>query len=146
MEENALEIRELQKSFGEYRLGPLNLTLPNGCIMGLIGENGAGKSTTMRLILGMIKKDAGSIRVLGQDVDAPGFSRVREDIGVVLDEVGMPQGLNAVQIGRVLRDIYRQWDDAAYANYLDMLTIPKKQAFCKLSRGTKMKLGIAAAL
>ena len=146
MEENALEIRELQKSFGEYRLGPLNLTLPNGCIMGLIGENGAGKSTTMRLILGMIKKDAGSIRVLGQDVDAPGFSRVREDIGVVLDEVGMPQGLNAVQIGRVLRDIYRQWDAAAYANYLDMLTIPKKQAFCKLSRGTKMKLGIAAAL
>lgn len=114
--------------------------------MGLIGENGAGKSTTMRLILGMIKKDAGSIRVLGQDVDAPGFSRVREDIGVVLDEVGMPQGLNAVQIGRVLRDIYRQWDAAAYANYLDMLTIPKKQAFCKLSRGTKMKLGIAAAL
>ena len=109
MEENALEIRELQKSFGEYRLGPLNLTLPNGCI----------------LILGMIKKDAGSIRVLGQDVDASGFSRVREDIGVVLDEVGMPQGLNAVQIGRVLRDIYRQWDAAAYANYLDMLTIPK---------------------
>lgn len=73
MEENALEIRGLQKSFGEYRLGPLNLTLPNGYIMGLIGENGAGKSTTMRLILGMIKKDAGSIRVLGQDVDAPGF-------------------------------------------------------------------------
>ena len=64
---NAIEIKNLCKSFAGFELKNLNLTLPGGCIMGLIGENGAGKSTTIKLILDIIKKDSGSITVLGRD-------------------------------------------------------------------------------
>ena len=64
---NALEIRNLTKSYPGFTLDNINLTLPSGCIMGLIGENGAGKSTTIKLILDMIYKDSGSITILGKD-------------------------------------------------------------------------------
>lgn len=82
---NALEIRDLEKTYSQFQLQHLNLTLPSGCILGLVGENGAGKSTTIRLILNMIQKDGGSIRVLGHDQDE-NIDLVKEDIGVVLDE------------------------------------------------------------
>ena len=63
---NALEIKNLTKTFGDFTLNSLSLTLPKGCILGLIGENGAGKSTTIKLILGMLKADSGSITLLGE--------------------------------------------------------------------------------
>ena len=64
---NAIEIKNLNKSYGEFKLDDLNLCLPQGCIMGLVGENGAGKSTTIKLILDMIQRDSGTISVLGRD-------------------------------------------------------------------------------
>ncbi|MBQ2715369.1 MAG: ATP-binding cassette domain-containing protein, partial [Clostridia bacterium] len=87
---NALEIRNLTKSFKDFRLDNLTLTLPSGCIMGLIGENGAGKSTTIKLILDIIHKDGGSINILGEYNDK-NIALTKEDIGVVLDEVGLPE-------------------------------------------------------
>lgn len=142
---NALEIQGLCKSYDGFTLDRLNLVLPAGYILGLIGENGAGKSTTIRLILDMIRRDSGTIRVLGQE-NGEENPALREQIGVVLDEVGLPDCMNAGQIGRVMRGIYRQWDEGAYRNCLDRLSIPKQQAFRSLSRGTKMKLGLAVAL
>ena len=88
--DNALELRNLTKAFGDFTLGPLNLTLPSGCVMGLIGENGAGKSTTMKLILDMLHPDTGSVHILGQD-NQTGIKALKEDVGVVLDEVGLSQ-------------------------------------------------------
>ena len=82
---NALEIKDLTKEYKGFKLDNLSLTLPTGCIMGLIGENGAGKSTTINSILGLKKYDHGTIKVLGQDMNA----ELKQDIGVVLDEVGI---------------------------------------------------------
>ena len=141
---NAIEIRGLEKHYEGFDL-KLDLDLPQGCILGLIGENGAGKSTTIKAILGMLRTDAGTIRVLGQD-NRQNFAPVREDIGVVLDESGFPECLTAEQVGRIMAGIYRNWDDAEYGRMLRMLSLPGGKAYKEYSRGMKMKLGIAVAL
>lgn len=139
---NAIEIKGLTKSYGAFKLDGLDLTLPCGCIMGLVGENGAGKSTTIRLMLGMARPDGGTICLRGRD----GKELTRDEIGVVMDEVGITGCLTAEQIGRVMRGIYKSWDAAAYEGYIKILDIPRGKQFKDFSRGNKMKLGIAAAL
>ena len=141
---NAIEIKGLEKRYPGFDL-KLDLTLPEGCILGLVGENGAGKSTTIRAILGMTRPDAGSITVLGRD-NRSNFAPVREEIGVVLDEPGIPECLTAAQLGKVLSGIYRSWDGETYASLLGRLSLPADKPFKDFSRGMKMKLSIAAAL
>ena len=139
---NALEIRNLCKAYPGFQLDHLNLTLPQGCILGLIGENGAGKSTTIKLILDLIRSDSGSITVLGQ-----AHTKLnREDIGVVLDEVGIPECLTATQVGKVMRSTFRRWDAARFSSLLQELSLPENKPFKEFSRGMKMKLGIAVAM
>jgi len=142
---NALEIKNLTKAYPGFTLDNLNLTLPSGCIMGLIGENGAGKSTTIKLILDMIHKDSGSIIILGKD-NTDSIELTKEDIGVVMDEVGIPECLTVKQVGNVMRHTFRNWDDAEYARLVQKLALPDKKQFKAFSRGMKMKLGIAIAL
>ena len=142
---NALEIKNLTKSYPGFTLDHLNLTLPSGCIMGLIGENGAGKSTTIKLILDMIHKDSGSITILGKD-NTDGIEFTKEDIGVVMDEVGIPECLTVKQVGNVMKHTFRNWDDAEYTRLIQKLALPDKKQFKEFSRGMKMKLGIAIAL
>ena len=142
---NALEIRNLTKDYGAFRLENLNLTLPCGCIMGLIGDNGAGKSTTIKLILDMINRDGGTITILGRD-NREDLILTKQDIGVVLDEVGIPSCLNAVQVGKVMANTFARWDQELYAQYLKKLDLPEKRPFKEYSKGMKMKLGIAVAL
>lgn len=142
---NALEIKHLCKSFPGFCLDDLNLTLPSGCILGLIGENGAGKSTTIKLILDVLHKDSGSITILGRD-NLDNIQLTKEDVGVVLDEVGIPECLNTHQVGKVMSLTFRNWNNDAYKGYLKALAIPEKKPFKDFSRGTKMKLGIAIAL
>ena len=142
---NALEIKNLTKHYGDFTLDNLNLTLPSGCIMGLIGENGAGKSTTIKLILDMIRRDEGTITLLGRD-NREDITLTKQDIGVVLDEVGIPGCLNAVQVGKVMARTFTRWDKNLYAAYLKQLNLPEKRPFKEYSKGMKMKLGIAVAL
>lgn len=142
--ENAIEINGLKKSYKDFDL-ELSLTLPRGCIMGLVGENGAGKSTTIKCILGMIDKDAGTITALGQDAGR-GNRALREQIGVVMDEPPFPMGLTAKQIGRVMAGIFKSWDSAVYGDFLTRFALPPDKCFKDFSRGMKMKLSIAAAL
>ncbi len=142
---NALEIKNLTKKFPGFTLENLTLTLPMGCIMGLIGENGAGKSTTIKLILDMLHKDSGSITVLGRD-NEDNICLTKEDVGVVLDEAGIPECLTAKQVGKVMQYIYRNWDEGEYNRLLEKLSLPKNKPFKDFSRGMKMKLGIAVAL
>ena len=142
---NALEIKNLTKAYPGFTLDNLNLTLPSGCIMGLIGENGAGKSTTIKLILDMIHKDSGSITILGKD-NTDGIELTKEDIGVVMDEVGIPECLTVKQVGNVMKNTFRNWDDTEYARLVQKLALPDKKQFKEFSRGMKMKLGIAIAL
>lgn len=142
---NALEIKNLTKTYPGFTLDHLNLALPSGCILGLIGENGAGKSTTIKLILDMIHKDSGSITILGKD-NTDNIHLTKEDIGVVLDEVGITECLTVEQVGKVMRCTFRNWDDAEYARLVQKLSLPENKQFKDFSRGMKMKLGIAIAL
>lgn len=142
---NALEIRGLTKDYGAFSLRNLNLTLPSGCILGLIGENGAGKSTTIKLILDMIRKDEGTITILGQD-NQKNLRDLKQDIGVVLDEVGIPECLTPLQVGKIMAGTFTRWEDGLYREYLRRFSLPEKKPFKELSKGMKMKLGLAVAL
>ncbi len=142
---NALEVSGLSKSFGDFQLEDLSFALPQGCIMGLVGENGAGKSTTIKLILGMLRKDGGSVEILGHE-NGDQLTVLKEEIGVVMDEVGIPECMNARQVGKAMKNIFRRWDEDAYEGYLRRLSVPADKAFKDFSRGTRMKLGIAVAL
>ncbi len=142
---NALEIRNLTKVYPGFTLDNLNLTLPKGCIMGLIGENGAGKSTTIKLILDMIHKDSGTITILGKD-NQDNIELTKEDIGVVMDEAGIPECLTVEQVGKVMKNTFRNWDDEEYSRLLTKLALPDKKQFKDFSRGMKMKLCIAIAM
>ncbi len=142
---NSIELTKVCKRYPGFELQDLSLTLPSGCIMGLIGENGAGKSTTIRLILNMIRRDSGSIRIFGRE-NQEEIAQLKEDIGVVLDEVGIPGCLNVSQVGNIMRHTYKNWDDAAFSHYLRYLAIPEGKPFKDFSRGNKMKLGITIAL
>lgn len=146
MNENAIEIHDLTKKRGKFSIQDLSLTLPKGCIMGLVGENGAGKTTLIRLILGALQKDGGSIAVLGRESGGKDFRSVKENIGVVPDEIGFPYSMNAKLVGSVMRRTYKKWDEALYEKYLADMSLPASQPFKDYSRGMKMKLGIAVAL
>ena len=136
---NAIELNGLEKHYPGFDL-KIDLTLPRGCILGLVGENGAGKSTTIRVLLGMTKPDGGSLRVLGKELAD------KEEIGVVLDEPAFPECLSPRQLGKVMAGIFRSWDQAAYEKLLQKLSLPTDKKFKDFSRGMKMKLSIAVAL
>ena len=144
--ENALELRHVSRSFGDFALQDITLSLPQGCILGLIGENGAGKSTTIRLLMNNLRPDTGEIFVLGQPNTAPEFTALKEDIGVVLDEAYFPEVLNVRQVGAVLSRTYQRWDDVVFADYLRRFQLPLTRPFKDFSRGMKIKLAIAAAM
>lgn len=143
---NALEIKNLSKSFKDFKLDNFSLTLPSGCIMGLIGENGAGKSTVIRLILGMLHKDGGTVEILGRDNDEGNICLTKQEIGVVTDEIGIPECLTAAQVGKIMKYTFTNWNDSEYERLLEKLSVPCDKLFKDFSRGMKMKLGIAIAL
>ena len=143
---NAIEIKGLTKQYQGFRLGSYDLTLPSGCILGLVGENGAGKSTTIRLIMDAITRDAGTISVLGVDNRSPEFAAVKEDIGVVLDEAYFPEVLSAANVGKIMACTYRRWDMERYRGYLTRFDLDDRKLIRDYSRGMRMKLAIAVAL
>ena len=139
---NAVEIKNLTKTYKGFTLGPISMTLPQGCILGLIGENGAGKTTTIKALLDMNRPDTGEISLLGQPVSAEG----RNEIGVVLDETGLPESLNVRQIGNIMKYTFRDWQSSVFADYLKKFSLPENKKFKTFSKGMKMKLGLAIAL
>ena len=135
---NALEIRGLTKHFADFTLDDLNLTLPGGCILGLIGENGAGKSTTIRLILGMLHADSGTVTVLGRDS--------RENPVLTKQDIGIPECMTAKQVGKVMANVFLRWNAETYQRLLTRFSLPENKKFKEFSKGMKMKLGLAVAL
>ena len=142
---NALELRGLTKHYKDFTLGPLDLTLPGGTICGLIGENGAGKSTTIKLILDMLQKDGGTVTILGRD-SRTDLVHTKEEIGVVLGSDGIPQCLNAVEVGKVMAGIYRNWDAGDYTAFCRKFDLPPDKKYKDYSAGMQRKLCIAVAL
>ena len=143
---NAIDIRGITKQYRDFTLGPLDLALPMGCVLGLVGENGAGKSTTIRLIMNAVSRDGGEVQVMGLNNLSPEFREMKEDIGVVLDETCVPEFITAKQLGKILAGAYRNWDEATYNSWLNRFQLPPNKKYKEYSRGMTMKLGIAAAL
>ena len=146
MSDNALELRHVSRRLGDFELRDVNLTLPKGCILGLVGENGAGKSTTIRLLTGELRPDSGTVSVLDAEPDSPDFRSVKERLGVVLDDAWFPEILNARQVGTMMAMTYESWDAELYESYLARFALPREKNFKDYSRGMRMKLAIAVAL
>lgn len=142
---NALEIKNLTKMYPGFTLDHVNLELPTGCIMGLIGENGAGKSTTIRLLLDLAKRDGGEIRVLGEELTTEKRS-LKEQIGVVMDECNFPECMNVKGIGRMMKKCYRTWDQNRFDALKTRFGLPEEKCVKDFSRGMQRKLSIAVAL
>ena len=142
---NAIEIRGLCKSFGDFALDHIDLTLPGGSIMGLIGENGAGKTTTIKCILNLIRRDAGEISIWDRD-NLREERAAKAGVGVVLDECFFHDSLRPRDLDRVLGPVFPDWDRGLYGDYLDKFRLPGNKLIKEFSRGMKMKLSLAAAL
>lgn len=143
--ENILEIKNLCKKYKDFELKNINIELPKGMIMGLIGENGAGKTTTIRAILNLLNDTSGEIKIFGLD-NKEYEKQIKEDIGVVLDDSFFSDNMNPKDINKIMRNIYKNWDESVYIKYLDNFKLPSNQNIKEYSSGMKMKLKLAVAL
>ena len=143
--ENILEVKELSKKYDGFELKNINIELPKGTIMGFIGENGAGKTTTIKSVLNIIKRDSGEIKIFGLD-NIKNERKIKEDIGVVLDDSFLSEYLNPKDINKIMKNIYKKWDEELYFKYIDSFKLPKEKISKEYSSGMKMKLKIAVAL
>lgn len=139
-----LQVENLTKQYPGFTLDHVSFSVPKGTIMGLIGENGAGKSTTINAILDLINKDDGTVTFWGQELSSS--KPLKEDIGVVFDDISFYETLTPTKVGKISGTAYRQWDEHLYKDYLKRFQIPADKEIKMLSKGMKMKLGIAVAL
>ena len=143
MEKNNILVRDLCKQFDEFLLDHVSFQVPKGRIVGFIGENGAGKSTTINLILDELIKDNGQIQILGREHTS---SSVKEDIGVVFDECNFHDVFNVSDIEKILSGVYKSWDSSLYRQYLKKFKIPERKQIGSFSKGMKMKVSIICAM
>ena len=142
---DALKVSHVYKSFDKFQLEDINFHLPKGSIMGLIGENGAGKSTIINCILELVKKDQGDIEIFGTPIEERTLAQ-REELGVVLDIGDFYDAFDLEQCEKILRDLYKNWDSTAFEKYKEKFSLPDKKRIQEFSRGMKMKTSIAIAL
>lgn len=145
MSENILEVKGLTKDYGDFVLDKLTFTVPKGVIMGLIGENGAGKSTTINCILNEISKTDGNIEIFGKDYLSEEIE-IKDKIGVVFDENHFPDIFTPNEIGTYMSGIYSKWERNTYVNYLSKFELPADKRVKDFSKGMKVKLAFAVAL
>ena len=143
--ENAIEIKNLTKKYDGFTLDNVSFDVPKGSIMGFIGQNGAGKTTTINSLLNIINWDSGEIRLLGQDMPEHEFE-VKEQIAAIFDVLPFNDDLSAKQLNRIMRGIWKEWNEECFLNFLDRFQLPFKKKFGQFSKGMKMKLQIAAGL
>ncbi len=143
--ENILEVKNLCKKYKGFELKNINIEVPKGMIMGLIGENGAGKSTTIKSILNVINRDSGEINIFGLD-NIKKEKQIKEDIGVVLDDSFLSEYLTPKDINQIMKNMYKTWDENLYFEYIEKFNLPRVKISKEFSSGMKMKLKIAVAL
>ncbi len=142
---NVIEVEELMKNYTGFQLGKLCLKIPDGCIVGLIGENGAGKTTLLKSLLGIIRADKGSVRIFGKDIKK-NEREIKEEIGVVLDNMFFPESLRIKDVNAVMKDVYKKWDTGLFEEYISRFQLPRGKVIKELSKGMRKKLEIAVAL
>jgi ABC-2 type transport system ATP-binding protein len=143
--EPILWVENLTKQYPNFKLDHVSFSIPKGTIMGLIGENGAGKSTTINAILDLIRKDEGIVTFGGQELSS-NPKIIKEDIGVVFDEINFYETLTPNKVGKISAAAYKQWDDTVYNDYLKKFQLESDKEIKTFSKGMKMKLCIAVAL
>ena len=144
MTDAILQIENLTRQYPGFLLDHISFSIPKGSIMGLIGENGAGKSTTIKAALNLIKRDEGKVTFWGQDLSLS--EGLKEDIGVVFDGINFYETLTPAKVGNISGAAYKQWDSSLYQNYLQRFQLPADKEIKNFSKGMKTKLCIAAAL
>ena len=142
---NLIEVRKICKDYKSFKLKDISFNLPGGSIMGFIGENGAGKSTTIKAILGLIKIDAGEVLIFGNELTA-NEKTIKEEIGVVFDENYFHDILNIKKINKIMSKTYSKWDTDYFDSLCERLSIPTDKTLKTMSKGTKTKLSLACAL
>lgn len=140
---NVIEVSNLRKQYNNFLLDNISFSVPCGFVGGFIGENGAGKTTTLKLILGMVMKDGGDIKLFGKPAEDVSL---KEDIGVLFEQPYYQEDWTPLDIEKVMRPFYKKWSDAAFHQYLDRFSLDPKQKYKTMSRGMKMKLGMAVTL
>lgn len=143
--DSILSVKNLTKTYENFKLDNVSFDLPKGCIMGFIGENGAGKSTTIKSILNLIEIDGGSISILGTD-NLSANKKLKESIGVVFDENCFPENLTTKEINKIMKNIYTQWEENTFNNFMKKFNLPGNKRIKDFSRGMKVKLSLAAAM
>lgn len=142
--ENNIEVNNLSKKYDTFELKNINFTVPKGSIVGFVGENGGGKTTTIKSILN-ITNSSGSIKILGKNIKQY-EKEIKQNIGVVLDDSFLSEYLTAKQINSIMKDIYNEWNENKYINYLKQFNLPINKLLKDYSSGMKMKLKIATAI
>lgn len=142
--ENNIEVNNLSKKYDSFELNNINFTVPKGSIVGFVGENGAGKTTTIKSILN-ITNASGDIKILGKNIKQY-EKEIKQNIGVVLDDSFLSDYLTAKQINLIMKDIYKEWNENKYINYLKQFNLPTNKLLKDYSSGMKMKLKIATAI
>ena len=143
--EYAIEVRNLTKEYENFKLENVSFNVGKGTIMGFIGENGAGKSTTIKEILNLIKKDNGLITVLGKEINR-NEKGIKNELGIVLNDGNFNEKLNVKAINKIMKNIYKRWDDDVFYKYIEKFNIDTSKKIEEFSKGMKMKLSIAIAL
>lgn len=143
--ENVIEIENLCKSYDGFSLDNVSLCVPAGSITGFIGQNGAGKTTTIYSLLNIINTDSGSIRIFGMDYREK-ETEIKERIGIVFDEMGYHDSMTPFQLNRMMKNVYHNWQEDVFFQYLERFGLPARKKCGKFSRGMRMKLQIAVAL
>ncbi len=142
---NILEINGLNKAYKDFALKDVSFSLPRGYIMGFVGQNGSGKTTTIRSILNMAHIDSGSISVLGLDSITDSI-KIRERSGVVFDSLYFASHLNIKKLEKQLSPFYKEWDSSGFQKRIKDFGLPTDKPVGDFSKGMKMKLMIAVAL
>ena len=141
----AIEIKNLKKNYPSFNLNIDELKIPSGRVIGLIGENGAGKTTFIKLILNIIHRDNGIIKIFHHNLEEQEL-QIKEDIGVVLDNSFFPETLNSKNINSIMLSIYHNWDSELFYQYLKDFGIKDSQILKTMSKGMRKKVEIATAL
>ncbi|PGZ70922.1 multidrug ABC transporter ATP-binding protein [Priestia megaterium] len=143
---NLLEVRNIAKSFGQNEvLKDVSFHVPPGSIVGFIGDNGAGKSTTFKAVLGLISRDSGTVEIFGED-NLNKNATIKEDIGVVFDAINLPVSLTIKQLNKIFKSLFNSWDEADFYRLIRSFSLPEDKKIHTFSRGMSMKLSLAVAL
>lgn len=143
--EYAIEVNKLNKTYDDFKLQDISFKVESGTIMGIVGENGAGKSTIIKGILNLINLDSGEIKILGRNIKSDD-SLIKNNIGVVFDESYFHDNLNIKDISKIMKNIYSQWQESVFQKYIKQFKLPIDKKVKDFSRGMKMKLSISVAL